>query len=109
MIIERIRITALPTGSQQLGRTLASLTGPARVLPGCLSCNILQSCQDRNEIQVEMEWESKEDLIRHLQSDTYKQILLLMELSQKPPVIQFYTVQEFEGLDLVKAARNRSN
>ena len=109
MIIERIKITALPAGSQQLGRTLASLTGPTGVLPGCLSCNILQSCQDNNELQLEMEWESQEDLIRHLQSDTYKQLLLLMELSPRPPVIQFYTVQEFHGLDLVETARNPSN
>jgi quinol monooxygenase YgiN len=109
MIIERIRITAHPTGSQRLLGTLASLTGPVAVLPGCLGCTILQSCQDKNELQVQMEWESKEDLIRHLRSDTYKQLLLLMELSPKPPVIQFYAVQEFNGLDLVESARNLSN
>jgi quinol monooxygenase YgiN len=105
MIIERIKLTALPAGRPQLGKALASFTGPIGVLPGCLSCSVLQNCQENNELIVEMDWESEEDLLRHLQSDTYKQLLLLMELSPKPPVIQFYTVQEFRGLDLVHAAR----
>jgi quinol monooxygenase YgiN len=104
-VIERIKISELPGGKQQLGKALASLTGPTSVLPGCLSCSVLQTYQDSNELLVETDWESKEDLVRHLQSDTYKQLLLLMELGPKPPVIQFFTVIELRGLDLVEAAR----
>lgn len=88
-----------------MSKTLASLTGPSGVLPGCIACNVFQSCQDENELLVEMEWNSEEDLIRHLQSDTYKRLLLVMELSARPPVVQFYTVQELRGLDLVEEAR----
>ena len=51
---------------------------------------------------MEVDWESKEDLIRHLQSDSYKRILLFLELSPKPPVLEFYTVQEASGLELVR-------
>lgn len=109
MIIERIKITASPSGREQLGRALASLTGPTGVLPGCLSCSVLQSYHDSNELLVAIDWESMEDLLRHLQSDTYKQLLLLMELAPKPPVIQFYFVTEFRGLDLVQAARSSSD
>jgi len=50
-------------------------------------------------------WETQRDLIRHLQSDTYKRLLLLMELSTAPPVVEFFNVLQIRGLDLVEAAR----
>jgi len=52
-------------------------------------------------------WETQKDLIRHLQSDIYKRLLLLVELSAAPPVVEFFDVLEIRGLDLVEAARTR--
>ena len=54
---------------------------------------------------MEVDWNSKEDLIRHLQSNTYKRILLFLELGPKPPVLEFYTVHEVSGIELVQEAR----
>jgi len=50
-------------------------------------------------------WETHKDLVRHLQSDVYKKLLLLMELGTTPPVLEFFNVLEIRGLDLVEAAR----
>ncbi len=105
MEIQRMQITAPPTEAQSLCRAIASLTSPREVLPGCLSSRILQSWQDRDELFVEIDWESKADLIRFVQSADYKRLLLLMELSPKAPVIQFFSVIDFHGLDLVEMAR----
>lgn len=58
-------------------------------------------------MQLEARWKSQEDLIRHLQSDIYKQILLLMEESAAPPVLEFLAVLECRGLALVQTARHR--
>jgi hypothetical protein len=60
-------------------------------------------------LQIESRWDSEENLIRHLQSGTYKKLLLLMELSAVPPSLEFFTVLEFRGLDLVETARAPSN
>jgi len=109
MIIEQMSISAPPGQSEQLSSALASLTGPMEVQPGCLACRVLRSCQDPNEIFIQAKWATTEDLIVHLQSDAYKRVLLLMELSPKPPVVQFYTVEEVRGLDLVKEARSSEN
>ncbi len=105
MEIQRMQITAPPTETQSLYSALASLTGPREMLPGCLSSRILQSWHDSDELFVEIDWESKEDLIRYLQSADFKRLLLLMELSPRAPVIQFFSVIEFRGLDLVEVAR----
>ena len=109
MIIEQMSISAPPGERDQLCSALASVTGPIEVQPGCLSCRITQSCQESNEIFIQAKWATTEDLIRHLQSEIYKRLLLLMELSPKPPVVQFYMVEEVRGLDLVKEARDCVN
>lgn len=106
MIIEQVGISATSGQRQQLGSALASLIGPTQVLPGCLSCRLFQNWENLDEFFIEANWATAEDLIRHLQSDTYKRLLLLVELSRIPPVLQFCTVQEVNGLDLVRQARN---
>ena len=108
MIIEHMSISAPEGQAQELCSALASLTGPTEVQQGCVSCRMLLSWHNPNEIVIQTKWTSVDDLIVHLQSDTYKRLLLLMELSPSPPVLQFYTVQEIRGLDLVEMARGSS-
>jgi len=105
MIIEQLSICAPKGQRHAIGSALATLIGPTQVQSGCLKCRLLQGWQDPDELVVEANWATAEDLIRHLQSDTYKRLLLLMELSPVAPVIQFCTVQEISGLDLVQKAR----
>ena len=105
MIIEQMSI-AVPQGKrQQLGSALASFVGPTQVQPGCLSCRLCQGWTDPDELRFESRWSNEDDLIRHLKSDSYKQLLLLMELSTVPPQIEFFAVIKAQGLDLVETAR----
>jgi len=108
MIIERVSIFAPQGRAQQLGRAVASLVGPIQVQPGCLSCRLFRGWHDSDELFLEAKWATTDELIRHLQSETYKQLLLLMELSAMPPLLHFYTVQEVRGLELVESARHLS-
>ena len=105
MIIEISGISVAPGKLQELGKALASLVGPIQVQPGCLSCRLFQGWSNPEALQMEARWDTQEDLIRHLRSDVYKRLLLLMELSSAPPVLEFVTVTEFRGLDLVQEAR----
>ncbi len=91
-----------------MGKALASLVGPIQVQPGCLSCRLFETWPARDGLQMEARWDSEEDLVRHLRSDIYKKLLLLIELGSAPPVLEFLTVLEFRGLDLVEAARTSS-
>jgi hypothetical protein len=67
---------------------------------------LFQNWQDSDEFLIEVKWEAVDGLMKHLRSDTYKHLLLLMELSPSPPVSQFYTVEEVRGLELVQQARD---
>jgi quinol monooxygenase YgiN len=108
MIIEQMSISAPPGKRKQLGSALSSLIGPTQVQAGCLSCRLFQNWQDLDELLVEASWETQEDLIRHLQSDTYKRMLLMIETSRIPPVLRFSSVQDVSGLELVLRARTTS-
>ena len=106
MIIEQMSIVVPQGKTRQLGSALASFVGPTQVQPGCLSCNVSQSWTNPDELRFESRWSNESDLIRHLKSDSYKQLLLLMELSSAPPQIEFFDVVKAQGLDLVESARS---
>ena len=108
MIIEPMSISVSPKKRQELGKSLGSLVGPIQVQPGCLSCRLFQSLPQQDDLQIEARWESQDDLIHHLKSESYMRLLLLMELSAAPPVSEFPTVLELRGLDLVESARASS-
>ena len=105
MIIEMLGVSVTEEKVRELGRAFASLVGPIQVEPGCLSCRLLQSWTNPEALQMETRWESHDALMRHLKSDLYKRLLLLMELSASPPMLEFLTVNELRGLDLVEEAR----
>jgi len=105
MIIEILGITAAQGKALELGKAFATLVGPIQVQPGCLSCRFFQSWPSQEVLQLEARWDNEENLVRHLKSDMYKRLLLLIELSATPPVLEFLTVTEFRGLDLVEEAR----
>jgi quinol monooxygenase YgiN len=73
-----------------------------------MSCRILQEICDSRAFCYEAQWRSRDDLIRHLRSDHYKRLLVLMDLGDAPPRIEFHTVEETAGLDLIRSARNVS-
>ncbi len=105
MIIEQLTIHAPKGKRQEVGSALISLSGPTQVQQGCLKCRLLQSWRNPDELVLEANWETADDLTRHLQSENYKRLLLLMELSPVPPVLEFWTVEGVSGLDLVRTAR----
>jgi len=109
MIIELVSISAMNGNKEGIGKALISLIGPMRVEPGCLSCRLYEAVPENDQFEVVARWQSEQDLISHLQSDLYKRLLLLMELSSEPPVVEFYTVLEFRGLELVECARKPSS
>ena len=106
MIIEQMSIAVPADKKQQLGSALASFVGPTEVQPGCISCSLSQNWANPEELRLESRWANEDDLIRHLKSDSYKQLLLLMELSTSPPQIEFFDVVKSQGLDLVQSVRS---
>jgi quinol monooxygenase YgiN len=106
MIIELLRISVPRGKRKEFANTVVSLAGPIEVQPGCLGCRVFQNWPQRDGLLIEARWNSQEYLVRYLQSQIYKRLLLLAELGSAPPSIEFLTVVEFRGLDLVEHARS---
>jgi quinol monooxygenase YgiN len=106
MIIELMRISVPRGKEQEFAKALVSLVSPIQAQPGCLSCYVLQTWPQQDGLHIEARWESQEYLVRYLQSQTYKRLLLLIELSATPPVLEFFKVLEIRGLDLVEQIRS---
>lgn len=105
MVIAIVDIKASFEKREELRRALSSLSGPTEAEAGCTSCHLYLEVSDSGRFRVESRWRKKSDLLRHIQSDTYKRLLLMMELGVEPPVVEFYTVSELHGLDLIEIAR----
>lgn len=105
LIIESVRIAVTPQKSEQVRRALAAWAGPTAVESGCLSCKILQEANDPQAFCYQAQWRTQDDLLRHIRTEHYKRLLLLMELGAAPPLVEFHTVTETKGLDLIEHSR----
>jgi quinol monooxygenase YgiN len=72
---------------------------------GCIRCHLTQDVDKRNTITYSEEWQSREDLERHIRSPQYRQLLEIIELSAQEPEITFQTIAKTEGLEVVEAIR----
>ena len=107
MIIESLSLVARRDNRKELQAALSFLIGPIRVESGCVSCHLYQDIVNPNSFHIECLWKSENDFVRHLRSEIYKQLLILMELGAEPPSVQFHTVSETQGMEFVHATRKQ--
>jgi quinol monooxygenase YgiN len=105
LIIESVRIAAMPAKCEQLRRALAAWAGPTAVESGCLSCRVFEETRDPRAFYYQAQWKTQDDLLRHIRTEHYKRLLALMELGTAPPLVEFHTVSETRGLDLIECTR----
>jgi len=107
MVMERVSIVADATKVVGLCEAFATLMGPTRAEHGCLRCELYRAWQGTNTLLLEGLWKTKEDMVRHLQSDRYKSFLQLVETSTSPPIIEFFFVLQSRGLQMVEEVREK--
>lgn len=84
---------------------LRSVQGPTQAQPHCISCQVLEEDGYEQAILYIEQWESEEDLRRHLRSELYARLLAAAELSRVKPEFKFHYISETRGLELIEAAR----
>ena len=105
MITSTIRITASEHADGEIVRVLRSLIEPTRVETGCISCGLYKDLHDPTIIIWVEEWNTQDDLERHLRSPQYKKILAAFDMSDSQPDMRFNTVVKTKGMRLVAEAR----
>ncbi len=108
MVHATIRMVIPPSKQAEVFSVLRSMTEQNRIQPGCLSSYVYRDAEESNAIMLEEVWNSEEDLDRHLRSELYSRMLLIMEMAVVKPEIKFNTVSESSGIEMIEAARHSS-
>ena len=105
MIQSTIRMTIPPQKKSEVSQILRSVVELCRYDPGCLSCYLYGDLQEKNVLTIVEVWRSEEDLNRHLRSEEYRNLLLVLEMSLKQPEIRFDTISSSTGIETIEKAR----
>jgi quinol monooxygenase YgiN len=105
MILATIRMTIPPKKHDDALKILRSIAAKCKVCSGCLGCYIYEDAQDDEVIMYEEMWESEKGLDRHLRSQEYQNLLLVMEMALKHPEVRFNTISTSEGMEMIERAR----
>ena len=84
---------------------LGSVSAQIQFEPSCISSRIYRGVDEVRAIMVEELWANDEDIVRHLNSDVYHRVLLVIEMAEEPPEIRFDTIAHSSGVETVEKAR----
>ena len=107
MIIVRITMKALMEKRTEMMQTLLSMIEPAGKEKGCLSYDVFCDLEDNQVFSVIEEWETREDLDRHIRSERFSALLGTKSLLAKPLEINIHTVSHSQGVEVVNALRGK--
>jgi len=91
----------------ELSQTIASLSGYIRMEKGCRRCDFYQSTEDENRLFLLEEWDTRKNLMAHLNSEHYKVLEGAMNLLKEPYKRMFYTVFEPAGMEIYMKSSTR--
>jgi quinol monooxygenase YgiN len=105
MIIVRIRMKVLMEKRTEMMQTLLSMIEPAGKERGCLSYDVFSDIQGNAVFDLVEEWETREDLDRHIGSERFSVLLGTKSLLDKPLEMKIHTVSRSEGVEVVNVIR----
>jgi quinol monooxygenase YgiN len=108
MVIIRISMSVIMEKQKEVMQTLISMIEPTIKEKGCLSYQVYQDIETRNNFSLLSEWNTREDLVHHIKSDRFGILLGIRSLLHKPPSIKIHTVSNSEGMEMVNEIRNKS-
>jgi quinol monooxygenase YgiN len=108
MVKATIRMTIPAKRRGGVLEILSSVAERSRFEPGCLACRVYQDVEAEPVIVLEQLWESREELDRHLRSDEFRKVLLVVEMSLEPPEIRFDEISGSTGVETIEKARKET-
>ena len=108
MVRSTIRIVIPPKKQNEALEILGSMTEQIQFEPGCISCRLYKGVDSEGVIMFEELWMSEEDVQRHLRSDKYRKILLVVEMAAEPPEIRFDAIAQSSGVETIAKARSQT-
>ncbi len=89
MVRSTIRMLIPLKKQREAMEILGSMAEQIQFEPGCITSRLYRSMEDARAIMLEEPWMTDEGVLRHLRSDRYRQIHLVVEMAAEPPEIRF--------------------
>lgn len=105
MVIVRITMNVRPEKQLEVTQTLLSMIDPSGKEMGCLNYAVFCSIEDHNCFSLLEEWETREDLDRHIRSHRFEVLLGTKALLCQPLEVQIHTIDQSEGMEAIHSAR----
>ncbi|MGA8240194.1 MAG: antibiotic biosynthesis monooxygenase [Desulfobacterales bacterium] len=105
MVIATIKMLMSRQMRGEALKILRSIVEQSRVQPGCFSSCLYGDLDEENVIVIEEMWLDEEALNRHLRSEEYRHLLLVLEMAIRPPEIRFDTISSSTGIETIEKAR----
>ncbi len=96
-----------PEKRKEVMQTLLSMIEPTHQEKGCLSYHVFQNIENENSVSIIGEWETREDLDRHMRSDKFGILLGTKNLLKEKQGILIHTISHSEGMDAVNTVRGK--
>ena len=99
MVLLIIRMKVLSEKRMELSQTINLLVGSIRTEKGCKRCDFCQGVEDENRLFLLEEWDTQENIKKHLKSERFRVLRGAMSLLKEPYEIMFHTVFHPEGME----------
>ena len=106
MILATIRMTIPLEMRHDALKILKRMAEECRDESGCLGCHIYEDLKENEVLMFEELWKTEEDLSRHIRSEEYLNLLLVVEMARKQPEIRFDTISKSAGIEAIEKARS---
>jgi quinol monooxygenase YgiN len=84
---------------------LESMKAALGAAADCMGCSVAFETGEDGAIVYTESWASPEAHENHLRSAIFSRVLEAMEFSRKRPVVEFFTVTEAGGMEVIEMAR----
>jgi quinol monooxygenase YgiN len=108
MIHSTLRIVTDAEKWKEAFAILRSMAERTKVESGCITCRIYRDALEEHSIMLEDIWKDEEGLYRHLRSDEYRNVLLVMDMAVEEPEIRFETISGTSGIEIIEKARREA-
>lgn len=108
MIVSTIRMAIPAEKHNDALKIIRSIAVLSRDTPGCLSFTIQRDIEDSDILTLQSNWKAEADLCRHVRSEEYRNLLIVVEMSLKQPEITFDNVSSSTGIETIEKIRSTS-
>jgi quinol monooxygenase YgiN len=105
MILVTLRLVIPLQKRGEAMKIFKSMVARNQAQPNCVFCRICEDTLEDNILQFEEMWRSEEELERHLRSNEFHRVLLILEMALKQPEIRFDTITSSTGIETIEKAR----